>query len=148
MVGACSPGSRPSRYQISVSSFPFLTRLTLHKWANPTDPADCSVEIGSRAAPKTRVTVKWKIIEDRPLPAGTKRDHYEIKVVEGTPVVGITAASWMNDDTGDVRISSNSRAEGPFRWFKAEYRVFSQKTVDRKVIDQIPARTVVTSSGA
>ncbi len=147
VVGACSPGSRPSRYQISLTSFPFLTRLTRQSWANPKDTSDCSIEIGSKAAPKTRVKAKWKIIEYRPLPNGAKRDHYEIKVVEGTPVVGIIAASWISADPGDARIASSSRAEGPFRWFRAEYRVFSQKTVDRNIIDQIPARAPVTIPG-
>ncbi len=140
VVGACSPGSRPSRYQTSVTSFPFLTRLTRRSWANPKDPSDCAIEIGSKAAPKTRITVRWKIIEYRPLPDGAKRDHYEIKVVEGTPVVGIIAASWISADSSDVRINASSQAEGPFRWFKAEYRVFSQKPVDRNIIDRLPNR--------
>lgn len=138
LVGTCSPGNRASSYRASITSFPLFTRLGRTGWANAGDPTDCALSIESRAAPKSHVVVRWKIIEYRPLAEGLKRDHYEISVTEGTPVVGITNAFWLTGELGDVRIGASSQAEGPFRWFKGEFKVYFQQNVERNVIDEIP----------
>jgi hypothetical protein len=139
LAGTCSPDHLASSYRASITSFPLFTRLGATGWVKPGDPSYCALAIESVAAPKSRVVVRWKIVEYRPLAEGIKRDHYEIKVIEGTPVVGITSASWLTDEPRDVRIGSNSQAEGPFRWFTAEFRVYFQRNVERNVIDEIPS---------
>jgi hypothetical protein len=143
IVGACSPGSLPASFHVNLTSIPLLTRLGQAGWASPADPTNCGLNIVTRAAPKSQVTVKWKILEHKPLPQGVSRDHYEITVTAGTPVVGITSASWLTDNLTDVRLNARSQAEGPFRWFKAEFRVFYQQPVQRKLIDDIAFQSAV-----
>ena len=67
------------------------------------------------------------------------QSHYEIEVVAGTPLAEVYRASWATDSTRDMRVQVWSRAESPFRWFEAKWRVYYQESRYRKIIDEIPA---------
>jgi pimeloyl-ACP methyl ester carboxylesterase len=133
-----------SRYEISrVRSSPIFTSIEELRWLNPDNPEDCRLYLRTKAAPRNYIQVDWNIYLQRLLPAGTKRDHYEVEVVAGTPLTAIYQASWATDDPRDLRLRIWSRAESPFRWFKANWRVYYKETRQRKVIDEIPALSEV-----
>lgn len=133
-----SAGTVAGTFDVRLTSFPLLSGISQARWLNPEDPADSQLYIKTRAAPGAKVSLQWMVHKYKPLPPEIVRDHYEIKVVDGTSLVGITRASWLTDNTTDIRISAESQGEGPFHWFKAEYKVFYQQTVMRNVIDVIP----------
>jgi len=129
-----------SRYEISkVRSSAIFTSIEELRWLNPDDPEDCRLYLRTRAAPRNYMQVDWSIYRQGLLPEGTKRDHYEIEMVAGTPLAGVYRASWATDNLRDLRVQVWSRAERPFRWFEAKWRVYYQESRQRKVIDEIPA---------
>lgn len=138
VVGDCPPGTVRGSYEVQpVNSLPLITGIQEARWLTADVPDDCRLYVRSKAAPKTRVQLDWNIFRHGRLPPGARRDHYEINVVAGTPQAGIPQVSWATDDVRDVRLRVRSRAEGPFRWFKAEWKVYSTESRQRKVIDQI-----------
>jgi hypothetical protein len=77
---------------------------------------------------------------------GTQRDHYEVEIVTGTPLTNIRQVSWLTADLRDLRLQIQSEAESPFRWFKAEWRVYFKESRQRKVIDEISGQPLVTTT--
>ena len=138
MVGECPSGGKRSSYQVSRVSFPFLTSIKESRWVNPDKAEDCRLYLRTRAAPRNRVQVDWSTYRWGLLPRGIERDHYEVEIVTGTPFTQIREVSWATDDSRDVRLRIWSEAESPFRWFRAEWRVYSKESRQRKVIDEIP----------
>jgi len=129
-----------SRYEVSrVDSAPILTGIEEARWLSPDNPEDCRLYLRTRAAPRNYIQVDWKIYRQGLLPESTKRDHYEIELVAGTPLAEVYQASWETDNPRDLRVQVWSRAERPFRWFEAKWRVYYQKSQYRKIIDEIPA---------
>ena len=144
VVGVCPPGGKRSSYRVSrVKSFPFLTSIEEVRWLSLDNPEDCRLYLRTRAAPRISVQVDWSIYRQALLPAGTERDHYEIEIVTGTPLTEIDRVSWVTDDPRDLRLRIWSEAERPFRWFKAEWRVYSKESRQRKVIDEILGQALV-----
>ncbi|HKJ89052.1 MAG TPA: hypothetical protein VKA48_11140, partial [Gammaproteobacteria bacterium] len=76
----------------------------------------------------------------RGLLAEGQRDHYEVEIDTGTPLTTIRYVSWLSSDPGDLRLKINSEAERPFRWFRAEWRVYAKEARYRQIIDHIAAR--------
>jgi len=74
---------------------------------------------------------------------GFRRDHYEVEIITGTPLTKITDVSWVTDEPRDVRIRIWSEADRPFRWFKAEWRVYSKESRQRRIIDEIPEQALL-----
>jgi hypothetical protein len=89
------------------------------------------------------VQVDWTILGRGLLPPGGQRDHYEVSIITGTPLTSITAVSWLSDNPRDLRLTIASQAESPFRWFQAEWRVFTKEIRQKRVIDEIPAQTAI-----
>jgi len=144
VVGSCPPEARRSSYYISrVSSFPFLTSVKESRWLSPDNPEDCRLYLRTRAAPRTSVQVNWSIHRQGLLPLGVKRDHYEVEILTGTPLTSIKRVLWATGDPRDLRVRISSEAERPFRWFKAEWRVYSKESRQRKVVDEIPVKALV-----
>jgi len=110
---------------------------------NPDNAEDCRLCIRTRAAPRNSVQVDWSIYQRGLLPLGSTRDRYEVEIVTGTPLTGIGHASWETDNTRDLRLRIWSEAQSPFRWFKAEWRVYYKQSRQRQVIDEIPGRTLL-----
>jgi pimeloyl-ACP methyl ester carboxylesterase len=132
-------GELRSRYEISqVRSWPIFTGIEEVRWLNPDDPADFNLYLRTRAAPQSYVQVDWTVYRQGRLSEGAKRDHYEIEMAAGTPLAEVYHASWATDDPRDVRVQIWSRAERPFRWLQAEWRIYKQESRYRKVIDEIP----------
>lgn len=84
--------------------------------------------------------VNWSIHQQGLLPVGFGRGHYEVEIVTGTPLTKITHVSWATEESGDLRLKIGSEAERPFRWFKAEWRVYFKEGRQRRVIDEIPGQ--------
>jgi len=143
VVGECPPQSKRSSARVVQESLPFLTSIKQARWLSSDNPEDCRLYLRTRAAPRTSVQVDWKIYQRGLLPAGIERDHYEVEIVTGTPLTGIRRISWATDDPRDLRLRIWSEAESPFRWFEAEWRVYSKESRQRKVIDEIPGETLL-----
>ncbi len=120
-------------------SAPFFTKVKEVRWLSPDNPADCRLYLRTSAAPRNSIQVDYNIYVQGLLPEGRNRDHYEIEIIAGTPMAEINQASWLNDNTRDLRVGVSSRAERPFRWFEAKWRVYYQESRQRNVIDEIPA---------
>ena len=135
-----------SRYEVSrVRSSAIFTSIEELHWLNPDNPEDCRLHLRTRAAPRNYVQVDWNIYRRGLLSEGMKRDHYEIETVAGTPLADVYKASWATDNLRDLRVQASSRAERPFRWFEAKWRVYYKESRQRKVIDEIPALLEATS---
>lgn len=129
-----------SRYEFErVRSAAIFTNIEELRWLNPDNPQDCRLYIRTRAAPRNYIQVDWEIYRQGLLSEGTKRDHYEIEIVAGTPLAEVYRASWATENTSDLRVQVWSQAERPFRWFEAKWRVYYQESRFRKIIDEIPA---------
>ncbi len=147
VVGEATPGSGRSSYRVSRVSFPLFSGIKEFRWLNPDDPGDSRLYLRTRAAPRSLVRVEWSIYQQGVLPAGVKRDHYEVKIVAGTPLTAIRSVLWETDNPSDLRIQIYSEAQSPFRWFKAEWKVYFKGSRLRRVIDEIPPETLLGTGG-
>lgn len=144
VVGECPPEGKRSSYQLSqVRSFPLFTSIKESRWLSPDSPEDCRLYLRTRVAPRNYIQVDWRIYERELLPVGIERDHYEVEIVTGTPLTNVRHVSWVSDDPRDLRLRIWSEADSPFRWFKAEWRVYSKESRQRKVIDEIPGQVLL-----
>jgi len=147
VVGECPAEGKRSSYQVSqVRHFPFLAGIEESSWLSPDNPEDCRLYLRTRAAPRNYVQVDWSIYRRGLLPPGVKRDHYEVEIVTGTPLTNIRYVSWVTGDLRDPRLRISSEAESPFRWFRAEWRVYSKESRYRKVIDEILVQALLETT--
>jgi pimeloyl-ACP methyl ester carboxylesterase len=138
VVGESPIGSTRSSYRVSISRhFPFVNSIEDVRWFVSGDINDCQLYLKTRAAPRSSVQVDWSIYRRGLLPADTSRDHYEVEIATGTPLTTIRYASWLIAYPDDLRLQIGSEAESPFRWFKAEWRVYAKESRYRKVIDEM-----------
>ena len=136
-----------SRYEVSrEQSSDIFTRINEVRWLSPYKPEDCRLYLRTSAAPRNYIQVDWNIYVQGLLPVGVKRDRYEIEMVAGTPLAKIYQASWMTDNTRDLRVKVSSSGERPFRWYQAKWRVYYREGRQRNVIDEIPPLQEVTST--
>lgn len=137
VVGESPLGSTRSSYRVvSENSFAFLTGIEEARWFSPDDAGDCQLYLKTRAAPRSTVQVDWQTYRVGLLD-GTERDHYEVEIATGTPLTTIRYVSWLSGDPRDLRLRISSEAESPFRWFKAEWRVYAKESRYRQVIDEM-----------
>jgi pimeloyl-ACP methyl ester carboxylesterase len=146
VVGEFTLGLERSSYQVERKSLPIFSSIKEIRWVNPDDPEDCQLYIRTRAAPRTTVRAEWSIFQKGLLPVGITRDHYEVEIVAGTPFTSIYRVLWESDDPRDLRLRIFSDAQSPFRWFRAEWRVYYKASRLRQIIDEIPAETLMTTS--
>jgi pimeloyl-ACP methyl ester carboxylesterase len=144
IVGEIIPETQRSSSLVRQLSFPLLTSVKEIRWVTAGEPEDCRLYLRTGAAPRTTVEVNWTIYRASLLPDGVKRAYYEVSITDGTPMVGITQTVWSSRDTRDLRLQIWSEAHSPFRWFNAEWRVFSIESRKKNIIDEIP---LVGSSG-
>jgi hypothetical protein len=130
-------GDAKSRYYttLSSSSGPF-TNIEETRWFDPANIEDCQIYIKTKAGPRQYVQVDWKIYQQS-LSQDYARDHYEIEIEEGTALTAITRATWLTDNERDLRVSVQSQAESPFKWFKAICKIFVKEPRYRNLIDDI-----------
>ena len=133
-------GERSSYRVIRLNSFPLLTSIKELRWLNTGNHEDCRLYLRTRAAPRNCVQVDWSIYQRGLLPVGSKRDRYEVEIATGMPLSNIRRVSWATDDPRDLRVQIWSEAESPFRWFKAEWRVYFKESCQRKIVDEIPGQ--------
>jgi len=134
-----------SRYEVSLEKASLFSGIEEMRWVNPDNPGDCRLYLRTKAAPRGYVEVYWKIYRQGLLPEVTKRDHYEIEVIAGTPLAEVYQASWVTDNPRGLRVQVWSQAERPFRWFEAKWRVYYKESRWREVIDEVPALPEATS---
>jgi hypothetical protein len=84
------------------------------------------------------VQVDWNVYQQGRLPSGITRSHYEVELDTGTQLASIGQVTWEADDPRDLRLRIWSQAQSPFRWFKAQWRVYYKESLQRKVIDELP----------
>jgi pimeloyl-ACP methyl ester carboxylesterase len=143
VLGESPPGSARSSYRVSISMpFPFVRSIEEARWLSPDDTSDCQLYLKTRAAPRSSVQVDWETYR-RGLLAETQRDHYEVEITTGTPLTTIRYVSWLSGDPRDLRLRISSEAERPFRWFKAEWRVYAKESRYRKVIDEVTEQALL-----
>ena len=143
IVGQCSPESKRSSYQTTqMNSCPLLTGIKESRWLSADNPEDCQIYLRTRAAPRSSVQVDWTVYQQGLLPLGIRRDHYEVEIATGTPLTNMGHVSWATVDTRDVRLRIWSQADSPFRWFKAQWRVYFKESRQRRVIDEIPMQAL------
>ena len=143
IVGEKSLGAARSTFQTAEKkSTPFFTGLVQSRWVNPNDPSDGRIYLKTRAAPRSSVQVDWGCYQTVLLPSGIVRDHYEVEVETGTQLTAIGKVFWETGDLGDVRLTISSQSPGPFRWFKANWRVYYKESRERKIIDEFPIRVL------
>jgi len=143
IVGEYSAGDSRSSYQITQKrSFPILTGLKLASWVSPDDIQDSRISLSTMAAPGSSIQVDWSVYEQGLLPSGIKRDYYEVELNTGSQLTSIGQVAWATDDPRDIRLQIQSQAQRPFRWFKAQWRVYFKETHQRKVINELPAVTI------
>ncbi|MEW6142208.1 MAG: alpha/beta hydrolase [Chloroflexota bacterium] len=140
VLGESASGGTRSNYEPHEADSPLsLTSVTQSGWANPDNPEDSRIRLRTRAAPGGTVQVNWSIYQQGLLPQGIQRDHYEVEIVTGTPLADIPRVSWETDNPRDLRLRIWSQADSPFRWFTAQWRVYSKENRQRNVIDELPA---------
>jgi pimeloyl-ACP methyl ester carboxylesterase len=143
VVGSYFAGNMRSSFQTTQkNSFPILTGIKQASWASADDPEDSRIYLSTRAAPRSSVQVDWSVYQQGLLPSGIKRDHYEVELDTGTQLTSIRQVSWETDDPRDVRLRIWSQAQSPFRWFKSQWRVYFKESRQRKIIDELPVRTL------
>jgi len=143
VVGDNNTGNIRSSFQTTQkNSFPLLTGLKRAGWNNPDNTQDSRLYLNTRAAPRSSVQIDWSIYQEGLLPEGITRDHYEVELDTGTQLTSIGQVVWETDDPRDVRLRIWSQAQSPFRWFKAQWRVYYQESRQRKIIDEFPVETL------
>lgn len=131
---------RRSRFTVAkVDSSAVLTDFKEARWLEPNNETDLELYIKTAAAPRNSVRIDWEIYHQGLLLPGLERERWEIEVTAGTPLSEVYRAAWLSDDPRDVRVVAFSRAERPFRWFQANWRVYYKESRWRKVIDEVPA---------
>jgi len=146
VVGVLPPDAQRSSSRVKQVSLPLLTSIEEARWQLPGEPADGRVYIRTRAAPLSTVKVEWTVYRAPLLPAGVKRAYYEVSIKDGTPLVGVTHVAWSSLSSRDLRLRVQSEAQSPFRWFKAEWRVYQTVTRQRNIIDEIPVSAASVTS--
>jgi len=111
-------------------------------WVSPDKPEDSRIRILTAAAPRRTVQGNWNIYQKGLLPTGIERDHYEVEILTGTPFADITRASWETNNPRDLRLRIWSQADSPFRWFTAQWRVYSRESRQKNVLDELPGRAL------
>lgn len=140
VIGESLAEGERSNYRVSlVNSFLFFSSIQEDYWLSPNNPADCRLYLRTRAAPRNSVRVDWSIYRQGLLPVGVERSRYEVEIVSGTSLTSVTDVSWLNTDPRDLRLRVWSQAQSPFRWFLAQWRVYSTEVRQRELIDEITA---------
>jgi len=140
--GNSIPDVRSSFQTIQRNSFSILTGIEQSRWAEADQPQDGRVYIKTRAAPRSSVQVDWSVYQEGLIPPGVRRDHYEVEINTGTQLASIGQVSWETDNPRDVRLHIFSQAQSPFRWYKAQWRVFSKESRQRQIIEEFTTRAL------
>jgi hypothetical protein len=142
IVGDYFTGETRSNFQIAQkNSFPILTGVDQSKWMSEDDLQDGRLYVSTRAAPGSSVQVDWSIYQKGLLPSGIKRDHYEVEIETGAQLASVEKVSWETTDQRDLRLHIWSQTQRPFRWFKAQWRVYYKEVRQRQIIDELPFLT-------
>ncbi len=132
--GGVGAGSRDS-FQLKNNSLPVLTGIVASRWQS-SDTEDCWVYLKTRAAPRSTVQVEWGVTRNPLLSSSFPRERYEVEISSGTPFTGIDQVAWFSDNTRDQRLKIESHAEGPYRWFKAQWRTYGRIPLIRNIVSE------------
>jgi len=127
---------RRGNFSTQVHSLPLISGLKEARWLND-DEYDARILLHIRAAPKTSVRIEWNIEGYEPK-TKLQRNRYEVEIATGTPFTDIENAGWVGIQADDFRLQISSRAEGPQRWFDANWRTYAIETRSVGVIDTMP----------
>lgn len=137
IIGQISNGTKRDGFLVEeLGFFPLFAGVIESNWFSP-DTEDNRVYLKTRVAPADSASIEWTIYIEGLLPEGIQRDHFEVRITTGTPLSRIIHAAWLTADARDLRVRVISEADRPFRWFKAEWRVFNKETRQRQVLDSL-----------
>jgi pimeloyl-ACP methyl ester carboxylesterase len=142
IVGDYFTAETRSNFQVAQkNALPVLTGVNQSGWVSADDPQDGRLYLSTRAAPGSSVQVDWSIYQKGLLPSGITRDHYEVEIETGAQLASIGKIAWETNDLRDVRLRIWSQTQSPFRWFKAQWRVYYKETHQRQIIDEFPVQS-------
>jgi pimeloyl-ACP methyl ester carboxylesterase len=135
VVGEGAGADIRDSYQLRQDSMPVLTGIVESRWQSG-NTEDCWVYIKTRAAPRSTVQVEWSVARNPLLSSDFPRDRFEVEITSGTPFTGIERVTWLNENSLDQMMNINSYAEGPYRWFKAQWRTYARVPRMRNIISE------------
>lgn len=142
IVGECPAGSERSSYDVNkTGGLPWLTAVKETRWLTSDNAQDCRLYIQTRAAPKNSIKVNWKVYDRGLLPSESSRAYYEIEITGSTTLANVMSASWVTEEPRDIRLRMLSEAEGPFRWFEADWKIYIKEKRQRDIIKELPEET-------
>ncbi len=142
IIGTCDEGDERSYTHVHLASTPLLTAITGAAWLNAENVSDCRLSVTTVAAPLTTVEVDWTIFSAGILPKETPRSFYNVEITRGTPMASITGAGWWKDDPLNPVIWIMSEAQSPFRWFEAEWSIYTNEYRTINIIETVPIRVI------
>jgi pimeloyl-ACP methyl ester carboxylesterase len=145
IVGGYIEGDKRAYSHIQLSSLAVITSVKEARWLTPDDTSDCRMYLRSRAAPLTSVRIDWAIYISGLFPSEKERAFYDVEISEGTALAGIRHVAWLNDDPHDPVIWIWSEAQSPFRWFKANWRIYQKEIRQISIIDEIDAKALIAN---
>jgi len=137
VIGEYAEDDKRAYSHVRLSSLPLITDITQVSWLNPENEKDLRINIKSQSAPLTSIKIEWIIYKSGLFSPENGRSFYDIEMTEGTPLAGIRHASWLRDDPNDPVFWIWSEAQSPFRWFKAEWRIYKKEKRSRNIIGEI-----------
>ncbi|MFC2057086.1 esterase/lipase family protein [Chloroflexota bacterium] len=137
VIGGHTEGDKRAYSHVHLSSSSLITEIKRASWFTPENEKDLRVKVQSQTAPLTSITIDWTIYKSGLFPPQKDRTFYDIEMTEGTPLAGIRYASWLHDDPNNPILWIWSEAQSPFRWFKAEWRIYQKEIRFRNIIGEI-----------
>jgi pimeloyl-ACP methyl ester carboxylesterase len=128
-------GNRDS-YKLRMDSPAVLTGIVESRWQTSA-PDECWLYVKTRAAPQSTVQIGWSVDRNMALAGGFQRDRWEVEIISGTPFTGIGQVAWLSANPRDLKLNINSQAEGPYRWYKAQWRVYLKVPRVRRIMSEL-----------
>ena len=137
VIGKYTESDKRAYSKVYLSSLPLITDIKQASWLSYENENDLRIRVRSQAAPLTSIKIDWVIYKSGLFPPDEGRSFYDIEMIEGTPLAGIRYASWLRDDQNDPVLWVWSEAQSPFRWFRAEWRIYQKEKRLRNIIGEI-----------
>ncbi len=137
VIGEYTESDKRAYSHVRLSSLPLITNIKQASWVNSENESDLRINVWSQAAPLTSIKIDWVIYKSDLFPPKKGRSFYDIEIIEGTPLARIGYASWLRDDPHDPILWIWSEAQSPFRWFRAEWRIYQKEERLMNIIGEI-----------
>jgi hypothetical protein len=141
VIGEGDYADKRAYTHISLTTLPLVSRISRAEWYDPVNTGDFRLSVKTGTAPLATVNVEWTIFGKGYFELGRDRTFYDIEITAGTPLASIRQVSWLSaDDPLDPVMWVYSEAQSPFRWFRAEWKIYQKETRYITLIDDISPR--------